>query len=323
MIRNRLEKNLKKLRPWADRLGIEAFRVYDRDIPEYPFIVDIYGKYVVVADRREKIDFDRENSTLQKRHIDELREAIESLLQPQDIIFKRRAPQRVGDKGQQYQKLNRSGHCLVIREEPARFIVNLYDYLDTGLFLDHRLLRQRVLKVVTAAANEAPKPPRFLNLFSYTGSVSVFAALGGANVTSVDLSKPYTEWAMANFKENGVDKGDHVFVVADVLEWIAEESAAKHIQQYDFIFVDPPTFSNSKKMTGTFDVQRDHVKLLRSVAKLLKPQGLLFFSNNKRGFKLDEAIRTEFLVKDISRETLPNDFHDPKIRSAFEIRLKS
>lgn len=307
MIKNRLEKNLKKLKPWAEKHGIEAFRLYDRDIPEFPFIVDIYGRYVVVADRREAIDF----KGRKKDHLDELDRAVHELLRPEDVIYKRRLPQRGGgEKSQQYQKLNKTGHRLVVREAPARLIVNLYDYLDTGLFLDHRLLRQRVLKSVKPGTE-------FLNLFSYTGSVSVFAALAGARTTSVDLSKTYSEWAMANFAENKLSGGDHEFVVADALEWLRDGGDGK---MYDYIFLDPPTFSNSKKMTGTFDVERDQVELLRGTLRLLKPEGTLIFSNNKRGFKIDERVHAMAKVKNISRETLPADFHDPKIRSVFELR---
>lgn len=312
MIKNRLEKNLKKLKPWAEKHGIEAFRLYDRDIPEYPFVVDIYGTFVVVADRREEIDFERDK----KGHLDELEKTLYHILRPKDVIIKRRTPQRqAGEKSQQYQKLNRTGHNLIVREEPAKLIVNLYDYLDTGLFLDHRLVRQRVLKTVK-------KGSRFLNLFSYTGSVSVFAALAGAQTTSVDMSKTYTEWAMENFRENGLQDGPHEFVVDDVMAWLEEQSNAKKPPKYDFIFLDPPTFSNSKKMDGNFEVERDQMQILKQAMKLLAPGGQMIFSNNKRGFKLDPAVLGFATVKNISRDTLPADFHDAKIRSVFMMSPK-
>lgn len=308
-IQNRLEKNIKKLKPWAEKLGIEAYRIYDRDIPEYPFTVDIYGPYVVMNDRRQDIDFEEQKSG----HLENIRTAIQALLKPQDIIIKRRTPQRLkGQKTAQYQRLAEKGERIAVKEEPAKFLVNLYDYLDTGLFLDHRLVRQIIYKKSGMGA-------RFLNLFSYTSSVSVMAAIAGSITTSVDMSKTYTNWAKDNFKANNIDVDNHNFFVADVLVWLHEQFVHKSATHYDLIFLDPPTFSNSKKMDGTFDVERDQVQLLRKTVALLRPGGELIFSNNKRGFKLDPAVHEFAKVKEITHTTLPKDFHDQKIRKVFSL----
>lgn len=308
-IQNRLEKNIKKLKPWAEKHGIEAYRIYDRDIPEYPFTVDLYGEYVVMNDRRQEIDFEEAKST----HLENIRVAIQKLLQPKDIIIKRRTPQRAaGEKSSQYQRLAEKRERIVVREDPARLLVNLYDYLDTGLFLDHRLVRQIIYKKSGMGA-------RFLNLFSYTASVSVFAAIAGSITTSVDMSKTYMAWAKDNFKANDIDVDNHNFFVADVQTWLAEQVAHKSATHYDLIFLDPPTFSNSKKMEGTFDVERDQVELLRRTVSLLRPGGELIFSNNKRGFKLDPAVHEFAKVREITKTTLPKDFHDQKIRKVFSL----
>lgn len=308
-IQNRLEKNIKKLKPWAEKLGIEAYRIYDRDIPEYPFTVDVYGPYVVMNDRRQEIDFEEQKSG----HLEKIRTAIQTLLDPKDIIIKRRTPQRLkGQKTAQYQRLAEKGERIAVNEEPAKFLVNLYDYLDTGLFLDHRLVRQIIYKKSGMGA-------RFLNLFSYTASVSVMAAIAGSITTSVDMSKTYTNWAKDNFKANNIDIDNHNFFVADVLVWLHEQFVHKSATHYDLIFLDPPTFSNSKKMDGTFDVERDQVQLLRKTVALLRPGGELIFSNNKRGFKLDPAVHEFAKVKEITHNTLPKDFHDQKIRKVFSL----
>ena len=309
-ISNRLQKNLKRCQPWAAKHGIEAYRIYDRDIPEYPFIVDIYGEYVVLSDRREEIDFSEDK----KHHFDDIKNAIRELVNPKEIIEKRRAPQRQkSEKNQQYQKLGEAKQHIVVREAPAKFWVKLYDYLDTGLFLDHRLVRQKVFK--------ASKPgTRFLNLFSYTASVSVFAALGGARTTSVDLSNTYSEWAQDNFELNKLRPDEHEFIIADVLEWMRDQQKNPDYRgMYDLILIDPPTFSNSKSMDGTFEVERDHYSLIKQGLEFLKPGGTIIFSNNKRSFKMDVRVPSLVSVRNISDDTLPFDFRDKKIRHVFEL----
>ncbi|WP_374029346.1 class I SAM-dependent methyltransferase [Bdellovibrio bacteriovorus] len=304
MIKNRLEKNFKKLKSWSERNHIEAFRLYDRDIPEYPFIVDIYKDHFVVYD---KSDFIKDKD---KNHLPHVTEALKALFKTNDdnIVIKKRERQE-GLK--QYEKLDSKEQTFLVRETQAHLKVNLYDYLDTGLFLDHRPMRQKVFKTA--------QDKKFLNLFCYTGSVSVFAALGGATTTSVDMSQTYLRWAQDNFQVNNIDLGSHSFINADVLDWLRSQKAQP---TYDIIFLDPPTFSNSKKMEDTFEVERDQEFLVDSCMRMLRPDGVLYFSNNKRKFKISENVLSKYKVKDISEESIPQDFHDKKIHCCFEIKNK-
>ncbi|UXR64090.1 class I SAM-dependent methyltransferase [Bdellovibrio bacteriovorus] len=303
MIKNRLEKNFKKLKSWAERHQIEAFRLYDRDIPEYPYIVDIYKDHFLIYDKSDLRDKD-------KNHLPHVREALKALFKCDDskVVIKKRERQE-GLK--QYEKLDAKEDTFVVRESQALLKVNLYDYLDTGLFLDHRPMRQKVFKTA--------KDQRFLNLFCYTGSVSVFAALGGARTTSVDMSQTYLRWAQDNFQLNEIELGSHSFVNADVLDWLRSQ---KNSNSFDMIFLDPPTFSNSKKMEDTFEVERDQDFLVDSCMKMLAPEGVLYFSNNKRKFKISDSILSKYRVKEITTESIPQDFHDKKIHNCFEIRTK-
>lgn len=306
MIKNRLEKNFKKLKPWAQRNKIEAYRLYDRDIPEFPFIVDIYKDYFLVYDKSvESIDKD-------KNHLDLLLVALKELFSVDDkhLILKRRERQ----KGlAQYQKFSNDEDYFVVQESQGRFWINLYDYLDTGLFLDHRPMRYRIYKM--------SKNKKVLNLFCYTGSVSVFAALGGATqVHSVDLSNTYLDWAKENFELNGLGfstDSKYFFHAADVLEWLKNCN-----DKFDIIFLDPPTFSNSKKMNSDFEVEKDQLYLVDQCMRLLSANGILFFSNNKRKFKLNPEISSKYNVKDITADSIPMDFHDQKIHQCFEITKK-
>ncbi|MBX3040211.1 MAG: class I SAM-dependent methyltransferase [Bdellovibrionaceae bacterium] len=300
-IRNRLDKNNKKLSPWAARLPTEAWRLYDRDIPEYPFIVDIYLDHAVVWDRSDSV-IDRE-----KNHLPELLSAIQEVrgISPEKIVIKKRERQE-GVK--QYERIDEKQEFFTVREGKAKLKVNLHDYLDTGLFLDHRPMRYQIQRL--------SKGRKVLNLFCYTGSVSVFAALGGGQVTSVDMSATYLDWAKDNFALNQIDPAQHEFIQSDVLQWIPDAPAAS----YDLIFLDPPTFSNSKRMNGTFEVERDQETLVEACMRLLLPGGVLYFSNNKRGFRLSPNLSSRYEIKDISDETIPQDFHDKKIHRCFEIR---
>ncbi|MEK6627509.1 MAG: class I SAM-dependent methyltransferase [Bdellovibrionota bacterium] len=304
MIQNRLEKNFKKLQVWSEKNKIEAYRLYDRDIPEFPFIVDRYKNYFVVYDKSQLIDEE-------KNHLPLLIDAIKNLFKIQDseIILKKRQKQ----KGlEQYQKLDQKNEKIIVKENGVELYVNLWDYLDTGLFLDHRPMRYQFLK---------KSKGRFLNLFCYTASVSVMAAKSGATTYSVDMSKNYLEWAQENFKLNKLSIKDHFFLEEDVLQFIIQAPEwPDFVASFDTIFLDPPTFSNSKSMKTDFDVERDQTRLVSDVMKLLKPNGTLYFSNNKREFRLSDEISQKFKVKNITKDTIPIDFHDQKIHHCYEIK---
>lgn len=300
MIKNRIEKNYRKLKAWSERHQIEAYRLYDRDIPEFPVMVDRYKDFFLVHDRSEKID---EGKNLVPQTIAALKELFK--VDEGQIIVKTRAPQSDTER---YQKQDNKKDFFVIQETQAKFWVNLKDYMDTGIFLDHRLMRQKIFK--------SAQGKKVLNLFCYTGSVSVFAALGGGTVTSVDMSATYMDWAKDNFKLNEIALGKHQFIVENAMEYLAAPANEK----FDLIFLDPPTFSNSKKMDGTFEVERDQLFLVENCMRRLAPGGVLYFSNNKRKFRLDEGVTSVYKVKDITASTIPQDFHDQKIHHCFEIR---
>jgi 23S rRNA (cytosine1962-C5)-methyltransferase/23S rRNA (guanine2445-N2)-methyltransferase / 23S rRNA (guanine2069-N7)-methyltransferase len=303
-IQNKLSKNYKHRMKWAKRENIEAFRIYEKDIPEFPFIVDVYKDHAVIFEKRDS-EIDAEKFT----HFEFIISAVKNVLNiPEEkVIIKSRFKQ----KGNlQYERLEERNEFMSVREHQAEFLVNLHDYLDTGLFLDHRPMRQVIFK-------EA-KDKKVLNLFSYTGSVSVMAALGGAkHVTSVDLSATYQEWARKNFEHNKISLKEHNFIVQSALEYL-EKSVAK----FDLIFLDPPTFSNSKKMDDDFEVEKDQMFLVENCLKLLNPGGVLYFSNNKRKFKLDPKVSELAHVEDITPKTIPIDFRDQKIHHCFKITKK-
>lgn len=301
MIKNRIEKNYRKLKSWSERHQIEAYRLYDRDIPEFPLIVDRYKDFFVIYDKSDSL------IDAGKNQLEPTLQALSELFQTpaEKIILKKRQRQ---EGLQQYEKLNQKNEFFQVQETQAQFLVNLQDYLDTGLFLDHRPLRQVVFKKSAQA--------RFLNLFCYTGAFSVFAALGGATTTNVDLSGNYLDWAQKNFKLNQLNPGQHSFVNEDAIKYLEKH---KGCQSFELIFLDPPTFSNSKKMVGDFDVERDQCHLIELAVSCLSEKGTLFFSCNKRKFKLDESVKSKYLVKDITEKTIPIDFHDQKIHQCFEI----
>ena len=305
MIQNRLEKNFKKLQAWSDKYKIDAYRLYNRDIPEYPFIVDRYKSSFVVYDKSEKIDEE-------KNHLPELVTALKTIFSIEDeqIIIKRRQRQKGKE---QYQKLNEKNEKKVVFENGIPLFVNLHDYLDTGLFLDHRPLRYQFLKKT--------KDQQFLNLFCYTGTVSVMAACCGATTCSIDMSKNYLDWAKENFRLNQLDLDQHTFLEEDVLQFIDQAIAwPDFVSRFDTIFLDPPTFSNSKSMKTDFDVERDQNDLVQKVMRFLKPEGILYFSTNKRDFKLSSELASQFKIKDITASTIPIDFHDQKIHRCFQIK---
>ncbi len=292
MFANRLRKNAKHLAKWGRRRGISCYRLYDRDIPEFPFVVDYY---------EGRIHLQALSGELSDEMVEAAAEALE--LPVEAIHLKKREGQK-GDS--RYEKTGMSGGDFVVSENGYRFIVNLDAYLDTGLFLDHRNMRKMV--------GERAQGRRFLNLFAYTGSFSVYAAKGGAiSTTTVDLSNTYLEWARRNFDLNEIFNNNNIRT--DVNVFIKECSS-----EYDLIVLDPPTFSNSKKMTGTFDVQRDHGEMIRNCMKLLAPGGELFFSNNLKSFKLDEESLSGFDYSEISSRTVPEDFRNRKIHRAWHFR---
>lgn len=304
MFANRLRKNLKHLGKWAKQEGIECYRLYDADMPEYAVAVDLYGTRVHVQEYEAPRTVDPEQAALR------LKEVLSAL--PQVLNLPREAialKVRRKQKGTaQYEKLSAAGRMFEVREGRARLLVNLDDYLDTGLFLDHRPTRLLL--------GELARGKRFLNLFCYTAAATVHAALGGAKETvSVDLSNTYLDWARRNLDLNRIAGPQHQLVQADCLAWIKEET-----RRFDLIFLDPPTFSNSKGMRGTLDVQRDQVFLLRAASRLLAHGGELYFSTNYRRFKLDAAALPELAVEEITPRTIPPDFaRNPQIHSAFRI----
>ena len=304
---NRLGKNAKHYLKWARRHNIEAWRLYDRDIPQFPFAIDVYGGQIHLQ------EYDTGWLMQPEEYETWLSEVLEAVafitgFAPADIHLKRRERQ----KGtQQYEKTGKAGADFIVHEHGRRFWVNLEKYLDTGLFLDHRNTRQRV--------GEMAAGKRFLNLFAYTGSFSVYAATGGAAASeTVDLSNTYLDWARRNFELNGIDEARHQIVRADVFQYL--QAAAQAGKPFDLIVMDPPSFSNSKKMLDILDIQRDHMHLIDGAMALLASDGLLFFSNNLRSFALDEAVAQKYAVKDISKQSVPEDFRNKKIHQCWEIR---
>jgi 23S rRNA (guanine2445-N2)-methyltransferase / 23S rRNA (guanine2069-N7)-methyltransferase len=296
MFENRLRKNLRAIGKWAAREGISCYRLYDADIPEYAAAVDIYGDWVHVQEYAPPRDVDPKAASGRLR---EMLAVLALVLEcPHDrLVLKRRERQRGGT---QYGKVDDAADFLTVEEQGVKLLVNLKDYLDTGLFLDHRPTR--------ALIRETARDRRFLNLFAYTGAATIYAALGGArSTTSVDLSRTYLDWAGRNLGLNHLSPRHNELIQADCLEWIARSRG-----QYDLIFLDPPTFSRSKRMAENFDVQRDHVELLHKTLRLLNSGGALLFSTNRHGFKLDtEALKqiiSGIQIEDITRATLPRDF---------------
>ncbi len=290
---NRLAKNLKKMQRWIKQQNTDCYRIYDADLPDFNVAIDKYSDWLVVQEYAAPKDVPEQKA---RKRLHEVLITLPSVtgISADKIVLKTRKQQK---GSAQYQKVAQKKQQLIVHENGAKFIVNLTDYLDTGLFLDHRSTR---LKIQQMARNKT-----VLNLFAYTGSVSVHAGLGGArSVTTVDMSKTYIDWAKENIKLNQLTNANE-FVQADCLTWLSQ-----HQQQYDLIFIDPPSFSNSKRMSDTWDVQRDYLKLISDASKCLTEQGTIVFSNNLRSFKLDEqAVQNQgFAVKDITRETIPEDF---------------
>ena len=305
MFANRIMKNHKHVGKWARNSGIECFRVYDRDIPELPFALDIY------ADRAHLQEYSRPvmDDSAQRRWTAAMHEAAAHALAlpPSSVALKQRHGQR---PDQQYRKLANSAQDFVVHEAGHAFLVNLTDYLDTGLFLDHRQTR--------ALVGTLARGRRVLNLFCYTGSFSVYAAGNQAvSTTNVDLSKTYLDWARRNFALNAMDPARNRLVQADVVRFLEAESGSR--DRYDMIVLDPPSFSNSKRMQGVLDVQRDHVALIRACLELLAPDGEMLFSTNLRSFRIDADALAGVPMTEISAQTVPPDFRNRKIHRCWRI----
>ncbi len=313
MFANRLRKNLQRLDPWAEREHVDCFRVYDADMPEYAFAIDLYGReprHVYVQEYAPPKTVDQESARQRRREV--LTVLPEVLQVPVSQVHSRvRKPQKGAE---QYEKRDSRAERYAVQEGGLKFWVNFRDYLDTGLFLDHRLVRSLL--------RERAKGADFLNLFCYTGSATVYAAAGGArSTTSIDLSNTYLDWAHENLLLNGFRGLEHEFHRADCLEWLEAQEAQG--PRFDLIFVDPPTFSNSKRMEGVLDVQRDHVGMIRRSMKLLRPQGCLVFSTNYTRFRLDAQALSDFAVEDISARTIPRDFErHARIHHCFVVRFR-
>lgn len=293
---NRLRKNVRRLYRWANRNAIDCFRVYDADVPEFALAVDVYRADALWLQVQEYTAPASVDARLARARLSAALEAISGIMDvpAERIVLKRRQRQR---GARQYQRMDWSEEFLKVREAGCRFLVNLKDRIDTGLYLDHRSIRMLIRELGAGV--------RFLNLFAYTGAASVHAAAGGAATTlSVDLSATYSEWGLKNFSLNNMQAPRHRYERVDCLQWITAAPEAA----FDLVLLDPPTFSNSKSMRATLDVQRDHANLIRRAMRLLAPGGILIFSNHARRFEMDVDSLSEFALEDISAKTLPEDF---------------
>ncbi|MCR4300876.1 MAG: bifunctional 23S rRNA (guanine(2069)-N(7))-methyltransferase RlmK/23S rRNA (guanine(2445)-N(2))-methyltransferase RlmL [Sulfuricaulis sp.] len=312
MFANRLRKDLQHFGRWARRQEIFAYRLYDADLHEYNLAVDVYEsdkRYVHVQEYEAPDTISPDKARQRLQHALGVIPLVLEI--PREQMFLKVRKRQKG--GAQYEKLGKCGEFYEVREGPCRFLVNFTDYLDTGLFLDHRDTRAIIAKLA--------KGKSFLNLFGYTGSATVQAALGGAvSTTTVDMSYTYLDWAQRNFELNKLAGNNHELVQADVLVWLKENRQ----RRYGLIFLDPPTFSRSKRMEDTLDVQRDHAALITDTAALLEPGGILIFSTNLRRFKIDLKALSGFTVEDITRKTIPKDFErDRKVHQCFRISAAS
>lgn len=306
MFQNRLQKVFKHLSKQAKRQGISCYRIYDHDLPEFPFIIEIYEDKLYVS------EYKRKHLMSDDEHESWLHECKNIMVEvtgtsPEKFFFKMR--QRKEGRTGQYQKVNESKNEFVVNENGLKFIVNLSDYLDTGLFLDHRTTRQKV--------RELSAGKKVLNLFCYTGSFSVYAASGGASrIVSVDLSKTYLNWAERNMQLNFPDFDNHQTVHADVKQYLREVEKAS----FDLIIMDPPTFSNSKRMEDFLDIQKDHVGMINDCMRILNERGILFFSTNYTKFQIEMEKLNASEVKDITKQTTSFDFEGKLQRPCFRIR---
>jgi 23S rRNA (cytosine1962-C5)-methyltransferase len=312
MFQNRLSKVFRHLSRQAKKQGISCYRIYDHDLPEFPFCIELYGDKLYVAEyKRRHGMMDDEHDVWMEKSLETIAEVLSVPKENTFLKLRQRKPGRLG----QYQKFDKVKHEFEVEENGLKFIINLSDYLDTGLFLDHRITRQ-IVREQSAGKN-------ILNLFAYTGSFSVYAAAGGARkVVTVDLSKTYLQWAERNYLLNGFniskspsDEGG-VFIHADVKQYLKTLEA----EHFDIIIMDPPTFSNSKRMEDILDIQRDHVALINDSLVGLKPGGILFFSTNSRKFEINMEQIKSTSIKDITKATTPFDFEGKLSRWCFQIQ---
>ena len=307
MFANRLAKVYKHKSKIAKRLDVGCWRIYDHDLPEFPLIIELYEDRLCISEYRRRHGMDEEE------HINWLDEAVKTTADILEIdeenIFLRERKKMSHRSDSQYQKQQTTDNFFTVKENGLKFLINLEDYLDTGLFLDHRITRKMVMDIADGK--------RVLNLFCYTGSFSVYAAAGGASeVTSVDMSKTYLSWAEDNFVINKLkDKNRYHFIHADVMQYINELKPGS----FDIIIVDPPTFSNSKRMKDYFDVQQHHALLLNKLVKATAPVGIIFFSTNYSKFILDKENIKASSIKDITKLTTPFDFENKLKRWCYKI----
>ncbi|QDS98568.1 bifunctional 23S rRNA (guanine(2069)-N(7))-methyltransferase RlmK/23S rRNA (guanine(2445)-N(2))-methyltransferase RlmL [Adhaeretor mobilis] len=305
---NRLKKRARHLRRWPKQRGIGCYRLYERDIPEIPLVVDRYEDALHMA------EFERPHERTPAEHADWLdlmaKTASKALeIERSQVFMKHRARQRGTD---QYQRVGNHSFIKTVEEAGLKFKVNLSDFLDTGLFLDHRVTRSMV--------REQAEGKRFLNLFAYTGSFSVYAAAGGALETvTVDLSQNYLDWAAENMQLNDFTGPQHQFVAEDTLEFLDQTIARGDEERFGLVVVDPPTFSNSKRLDRDWDVQRDHVELLQKTIAVTSPGGVIYFSTNSRRFKFDAAAVEGATSREISKQTVPEDFRNRRIHRCWRI----
>lgn len=307
MFRNRLQKVYRHLSKQARRQKISCWRVYDHDLPEFPLCIELYGEKIYVAEYKRRHGMtDEEHDIWMEKALAVIAEVMQTGIEHIFLKLRQRKPGRLG----QYQKLDAKQNEFIVEENGIKFLVNLGDYLDTGLFLDHRITRT----MMRAQSNGK----KILNLFAYTGSFSVYAAAGGAEeVVTVDLSKTYLQWAQRNIELNGfVDDNRYSFIHADVKQYLKSVKA----EYFDIIVMDPPTFSNSKRMDDILDIQRDHAALINDCLLALKPGGMLYFSTNFRKFQLDTVSVRASLIKNITKDTTPFDFEGKLFRWCYRIQ---
>jgi 23S rRNA (cytosine1962-C5)-methyltransferase len=306
MFANRLTKVHKHLSKLAKRQHISCYRLYDKDLPEFPLIIEVYGDKIYLA------EYKANHSLTEEAYEQWLKDSIEVIAKvvqvPVTAIFLKQR-KRILDRTEQYQKLNTTKDYFVVQENGLSFQINLTDYLDTGLFLDHRITRKMVM--------DTCEDKKLLNLFCYTGSFSVYAAAGKAKeVWSIDLSNTYMDWTRANMAINNfIEDNKYRFIKADVLQYIEQLPDG----YFDIIILDPPTFSNSKMMKAVFDVQRDHVGLINQLVQKITATGVIYFSNNFTQFQLDREAIPATTIKDITKQTTPFDFEKKLKRWCYKI----
>lgn len=311
---NRLKKRSRHLRKWAQRTGVSCYRLYDRDIPEVPLVVDRYEQWLLVGEYHSP---HKELPGPPQKYQNAMMDAASTAVGvPHDHVFYKRRRRMAATE--HYTRQGTESVTATVHESGLSFEINLSDYIDVGLFLDHRQTRTRVHDLVRTFS--ASGPVRVLNLFSYTGSFSVYAADAGAVTTSVDLSRTYTSWSQRNFALNQIPVASHRFVTGDVLPFL--RAAADDRNQYDIVIADPPTFSASKRTEQTFSVQRDHGALLRLCARVLAPGGRILFSTNMRSFRLND-LPDGLATEEITEQTIPEDFRNRRIHYAWLLSRSS